>query len=138
MNKEIDLNKLIDKAKEAREQAYAPYSNFLVGAAIVGESGKFYTGCNIENSSFGLSICAERVALFKAVSEGEKKIKMLALVTNTKTLIWPCGGCRQVLSEFGGETQVIVASTDGELLMETSVSDLLPGAFGPTNLPSKA
>ena len=128
MNKEIDLNKLIDKAKEAREQAYAPYSNFLVGAAIVGESGKFYTGCNIENSSFGLSICAERVALFKAVSEGEKKIKMLALVTNTKTLIWPCGGCRQVLSEFNPEMLIVSDNLKGQR-EEKKLSEIFPEAF---------
>ena len=105
--KETDLDRLIDKAKEVRKQAYAPYSNFLVGAAIVGESGKIYAGCNIENSSFGLTICAERVALYKAVSEGVKDIEVLALVTDTQTPVWPCGGCRQVLAEFNRELLIV-------------------------------
>ena len=128
--------KLIAAANEARQWAYAPYSEYKVGAALLTASGRIYDGVNVENAAYPSSICAERVAVFKAVSEGEHEFVAIAVVTaNGGT---PCGSCRQVLSEFGGETQVIVASTDGELLMETSVSDLLPGAFGPTNLPSKA
>jgi cytidine deaminase len=128
--------KLIAAATEARQWAYAPYSEYKVGAALLTASGRIYDGVNVENAAYPSSICAERVAVFKAVSEGEHEFVAIAVVTaNGGT---PCGSCRQVLSEFGGETQVIVASTDGELLMETSVSDLLPGAFGPTNLPSKA
>lgn len=128
--------KLIAAASEARQWAYAPYSEYKVGAALLTASGRIYDGVNVENAAYPSSICAERVAVFKAVSEGEHEFVAIAVVTaNGGT---PCGSCRQVLSEFGGETQVIVASADGELLMETSVSDLLPGAFGPTDLPSKA
>jgi cytidine deaminase len=128
MKKEIDPERLINKAKEAREQAYAPYSNFLVGAAVVGESGRVYTGCNIENSSFGLTICAERVALFKAVSEGENGIKALALATDTQTLIWPCGACRQVLSEFNPEMLIVSGNLKGQR-EEKKLSEIFPEAF---------
>jgi len=127
--------KLIAAALEARQWAYAPYSGYKVGAALLTASGRIYDGVNVENAAYPDSICAERVAVFKAVSEGEREFIAIAVVTaNGGT---PCGSCRQVLSEFGGETQVYIASADGELLMETSVSDLLPGAFGPTDLPSK-
>jgi cytidine deaminase len=128
MKKETNQNSLIDKAKEARKQAYAPYSNFLVGAAIVSKSGKIYAGCNIENSSFGLTICAERVALFKAISEGEKDIQMLALVTDTKTPVWPCGGCRQVLAEFNRELLIVSSNLKGQR-KEKKLSEIFPEAF---------
>lgn len=128
--------KLIAAAIEARQWAYAPYSEYQVGAALLTASGRIYDGVNVENAAYPDSICAERVAVFKAVSEGEREFIAIAVVTaNGGT---PCGSCRQVLSEFGGETQVYIASAEGELLMETSVSDLLPGAFGPTDLPPKA
>jgi len=91
---------LIEKARKAKEFAYSPYSKFPVGAAILAKSGKVYTGCNIENSSFGLSICAERVALFKAVSVGEKEFVKLAVVGPENSSVFPCGACRQVLFEF--------------------------------------
>jgi cytidine deaminase len=127
---------LIAAAIEARQWAYAPYSEYKVGAALLTASGRIYDGVNVENAAYPASICAERVAVFKAVSEGEREFTAIAVVTaNGGT---PCGSCRQVLSEFGGEVQVYLASADGELLMETSVSDLLPGAFGPIDLPSKA
>jgi len=127
--------KLIAAAIEARQWAYAPYSEYKVGAALLTASGRIYDGVNVENAAYPDSICAERVAVFKAVSEGEHEFIAIAVVTaNGGT---PCGSCRQVLSEFGGETQVYIASAEGELLTETSVSDLLPGAFGPTDLPSK-
>jgi cytidine deaminase len=127
--------KLIAAAIEARQWAYAPYSEYKVGAALLTASGRIYDGVNVENAAYPDSICAERVAVFKAISEGEHEFIAIAVVTaNGGT---PCGSCRQVLSEFGGETQVYIASAEGELLTETSVSDLLPGAFGPTDLPSK-
>jgi cytidine deaminase len=133
MKKEIDLDSLTDQAKEARKQAYAPYSNFLVGAAIVGESGKIYAGCNIENSSFSLTICAERVALFKAVSEGEKDIEVLALVTDTQTPVWPCGGCRQVLAEFNQELLIVSSNLKGQR-EEKKLSEIFPEAFDKQSL----
>jgi cytidine deaminase len=127
--------KLIAAAIEARQWAYAPYSEYKVGAALLTASGRIYDGVNVENAAYPDSICAERVAVFKAISEGEHEFIAIAVVTaNGGT---PCGSCRQVLSEFGGETQVYIASAEGELLTKTSVSDLLPGAFGPTDLPSK-
>jgi cytidine deaminase len=128
--------KLIAAATEARQWAYAPYSKYKVGAALLTASGRIYDGVNVENAAYPSSICAERVAVFKAVSEGEHEFVAIAVVTSNGGT--PCGSCRQVLSEFGGETQVLLASTDGELLMETTVSDLLPGAFGPTDLTPKA
>lgn len=128
--------KLIAAATEARQWAYAPYSKYKVGAALLTASGRIYDGVNVENAAYPSSICAERVAVFKAVSEGEHEFVAIAVVTTNGGT--PCGSCRQVLSEFGGETQVLLASTDGELLKVTSVSDLLPGAFGPTDLTPKA
>jgi cytidine deaminase len=128
MKKENDLDRLIEKAKEARKKAYASYSNFLVGAAVIGGSGKIFTGCNIENSSFGLTICAERVALFKAVSEGEKEVKILALVTDTQTPVWPCGACRQVLAEFDRELLIVSSNLKGQK-EEKKLSEIFPEAF---------
>ncbi len=114
-------------AKEAKERAYAPYSNFKVGAVVESESGKIYTGSNIENSSFGLSICAERVAIFKAVSDGETKFKRLAVVADTKDPVSPCGACRQVMAEFGN-FEVVLANENGSVKI-TNVDELLPGSF---------
>ncbi|WP_456398487.1 cytidine deaminase [Mesoaciditoga sp.] len=118
---------LIEIAKKARENAYAPYSNFKVGAALETKSGKIYTGANVENSSFGLSMCAERIAIFKAVSEGEREFKRLAVIANTKDVVSPCGACRQVMAEFGN-FEVVLANTSGKIKI-TDVSSLLPGAF---------
>jgi len=136
----IDLNDadrqaLIDLANEARRRAYAPYSNYLVGAALRTSSGRIFTGVNVENAAYPTSICAERVAIFKAVSEGEKNFEVLAVVTpNGGT---PCGSCRQVMAEFGLETIVLVADGDGHLIQETTVAGLLPGAFTPKDLKGK-
>ncbi len=123
----LTVQELIKKAKEAKEKAYAPYSGFKVGAAVEAESGIIYTGCNVENSSFGLSMCAERIAIFKAISEGERKFKKIAVVANTKGPVSPCGACRQVMAEFGN-FDVILANDDGEI-EQTTVDQLLPGAF---------
>lgn len=125
--------KLIEAASAARGWAYVPYSHYAVGAALLTASGKIYDGCNIENAAYPTTICAERVAVFKAVSEGEREFEAIAVVTaNGGT---PCGSCRQVLAEFGLDTQVLVANEQGKLLIETTVRDLLPGAFTPRDLP---
>jgi len=123
---------LIDLAKEASRRAYAPYSNYRVGAALRTRSGRIFTGCNIENAAYPTSICAERVAIFKAVSEGEMKFDVVVLVTpNGGT---PCGACRQVMAEFGLDTVVLIADGAGLLVQETTVAGLLPGAFTPKDL----
>ena len=110
----LTIQELINKAKEAKKYAYDPYSKFEVGAALETESGKIYTGCNVENSSFGLSMCAERVAIFKAVSDGETKFKRIAIVADTKDPVSPCGACRQVMSEFG-DFEVILSNENGRI-----------------------
>ena len=123
----VNREELVEMAKRARENAYAPYSNFRVGAVILTESGEIYTGCNIENSSYGLSICAERVALFKAVSEGHRRFKAVAVVADTEEPVRPCGACRQVLWEFG-DMEVIMANLKGDVEV-ARLSELLPEAF---------
>ena len=124
--------KLIHQAREARQRAYAPYSNYLVGAALVSRSGRFFTGANVENAAYPTSMCAERVAVFKAVSEGEREFIAIAVVTANGGS--PCGACRQVLAEFGLHITVLVADSDGRLLQESTLQELLPGAFGPGSL----
>lgn len=123
---------LIRLAQEARPQAYAPYSHYLVGAALLTASGKMYSGVNIENAAYPSGICAERVAVFKAVSDGEKQFQALAVVT--KNGGFPCGACRQVLAEFGLDTLILIANEEGKLLRETSLEALLPKAFLPIHL----
>ena len=125
-------DELIALAARAREKAYAPYSKYAVGAALLAKSGKVYTGCNVENASYSLTNCAERTAVFKAVSEGEREFEAIAVVTaNGGT---PCGACRQVLAEFGLDIRVLIATPD-RIVSERTVSDLLPGAFRPQDLP---
>ena len=124
---------LIDFANEARRRAYAPYSNYLVGAALRTKSGRIFTGCNVENAAYPTGMCAERVAVFKAVSEGEREFEVIAVATSNGGS--PCGGCRQVLAEFGLDTIVLIADSQGRLVQETSVGKLLPGAFTPKDLP---
>jgi cytidine deaminase len=124
--------KLVDKAREARRWAYAPYSRYTVGAALLTNSGRIYDGVNVENAAYPTSMCAERVAVFKAVSEGEREF--LAIVVATANGGSPCGACRQVLSEFSPETRVILVNGDGKITQEGSVADLLPGAFRPSDL----
>jgi len=125
-------NKLIRVALEARKWAYAPYSKYPVGAALLTFSGRIYDGVNVENAAYPTGICAERVAVFKAVSEGESKFEAIAVVSENGGT--PCGACRQVLSEFGLETTVLIADEKGNLLQELSLAELLPGAFGPGDL----
>lgn len=126
---------LIRRAIEAREMAYAPYSYYAVGAALLTESGRIFTGVNVENAAYPASICAERVAVFKAVSEGERRFEAIAIVTANGGM--PCGSCRQVLAEFGLETRVLIADDRGTLLREMELADLLPESFGPQNLTGK-
>jgi cytidine deaminase len=119
---------LYDKAVEARTKAHAPFSKFKVGAALRTESGRIYTGCNVENASYGLTICAERVAIFKAVSEGEKRFTALCVVADTDELTPPCGACRQIIWEFCGDIPVTMANLAGKSL-EFSMGALLPHPF---------
>jgi cytidine deaminase len=124
---------LIESARQVRAWAYVPYSHYSVGAALLTASGKIYDGVNIENASFPLTICAERTAVYKAVSQGEKAFIAIAVVTDNAGT--PCGACRQVLAEFGLDTLVIIADKDGVVKMEKTVAELLPGAFTPADLP---
>lgn len=123
---------LIDLGNEARQRAYAPYSNYRVGAALRTKSGKIYTGVNVENAAYPVTMCAERVAIFKAISDGEKEFDAISVVTDNGGS--PCGSCRQVLAEFGLDITVLIADGDGNLVQETSVQELLPGAFTPKDL----
>jgi cytidine deaminase len=123
---------LIDLANEARRRAYVPYSNYPVGAALRTKTGRIYTGVNVENAAYPQTMCAERVAIFKAVSEGEMEFEVIAVVTNNGCS--PCGGCRQVMAEFGLDTVVLFGNGQGELVKETTVNDLLPEAFTPKHL----
>jgi cytidine deaminase len=124
--------RLIDLAKEARAKAYAPYSSYQVGAALLTASGKFFTGCNVESAAYPTSMCAERVAVFKAVSEGEQEFVAIAVVSSNGGT--PCGACRQVLAEFGLETKVVIADAEGQVKQEAELAELLPRAFGPGDL----
>ncbi len=123
---------LIGMAQEARRRAYAPYSNFPVGAVLRTRSGRLFTGCNVENAAYPSSICAERTAIFKAVSEGEKDFDVIVVVSSGAGT--PCGSCRQVMAEFGLDTLVLVADEEGRLSLETTVAGLLPEAFTPEKL----
>ena len=122
-----DYKQLIGLANDARRHAYAPYSNYTVGAALRTKTGRVYSGVNVENAAYPTGICAERVAVFKAVSEGERDFEVIAVVTDYGGS--PCGACRQVLSEFGLDTVVLIADGDGKLSKETTVRNLLPEAF---------
>jgi len=119
---------LIEAAGLAREHAHAPYSKFRVGAAVRAPSGRFYTGCNVESASYGLTLCAERVAIFKAVSEGERGFEAIAVVADTASLTPPCGACRQIIWEFGGDAEIILANLEGKVEIHRA-SALLPRPF---------
>jgi cytidine deaminase len=123
---------LIDLANTARQHAYTPYSNYPVGAVVRTKTGRLYTGVNVENAAYPQTMCAERVAIFKAVSEGEKEFELIAVVTDNGGS--PCGGCRQVMAEFGLDTIVLLADGTGKLVKETTVRELLPEAFTPDRL----
>lgn len=124
---------LVDLANTARERAYVPYSGYRVGSSLRTRSGRIFTGINVENAAYPQTMCAERVAMFKAVSEGEMDFEVITVVTDNGGS--PCGGCRQVMAEFGLDTIVIMADGKGRIVQEITVKDLLPGAFTPEKLP---
>ena len=119
---------LIKLAFKAKENSYAPYSNFHVGAALLCEDGSVFSGCNIENGSFGATNCAERTAIFKAVSEGKRNFKKIAIVSDSEDYTYPCGICRQVMSEFSKDFEVVMANNKGEYIVE-NLSEILPHMF---------
>ena len=125
-----ELGKL---AAEMRSRSYIPYSHYAVGAALLTKDGRIFTGCNIENAAYPVTICAERTAIFKAVSEGVRDFEAIAVATEDGQG-YPCGSCRQVMAEFALDMDVMLADAAGNITVETSVSDLLPGAFTPKNL----
>jgi cytidine deaminase len=125
---EESLQELLETAKSARLRSVAPFSNFLVGAAVKTEDGKVYTGCNIESASYGLTVCGERVAIWKALSEGDKHFTELAIVADTETLTPPCGTCRQIIWEFCRDATIILGNLSGESQV-VSIRELLPRAF---------
>ncbi|MBN2556861.1 MAG: cytidine deaminase [Anaerolineales bacterium] len=129
-------NELIERAIQIRERAYAPYSGYAVGAALLAKNGKIFTGVNVENAAYPASICAERTAVFKAVSEGEKAFIAIAVATDNAGS--PCGSCRQVLSEFGLDMLVYMVDPEGNIREEATVQELLPFAFQPSDLPGGA
>jgi cytidine deaminase len=127
MIKEAELQKLIQAAIDVRQRAYAPYSHYSVSAALLTQEGNIYTGVNVENAVYPLTMCAERTAVFQAVAEGEQAFRAIAVVTDNGGS--PCGSCRQVLTEFGRDIEVFLIDADGNLIRETSVEELLPDAF---------
>lgn len=132
---ESTIKLLIKRAIQARENAYAPYSKFKVGAAVLNEDGEVYTGCNIENAAFSVTICAERTAIFKAISTGKKKFRAIAIVADTPTgVCMPCGSCRQVIAEFFDVRDVIICANIKGEYKEYTVAQILPGAFTPKDL----
>jgi cytidine deaminase len=125
----MNYSELIQIANDVKLKAYAPYSHFRVGAALLGESGDIYTGVNVENASYGLTNCAERTAVFKAVSEGETKFKTIVLTSDAEDFITPCGACRQVMMEIcGKDLEVVMTNRDNEIRI-LPLSDLLPNSF---------
>ena len=128
-----DYDALITAAKQARENAYAPFSNFRVGAAVRAKSGRIHTGCNVENATLGLTCCAERVAIFKAVSEGERGFDAIAVVTDVDRLTPPCGACRQLIWEFCGDVPVILSNLKGKTEI-IAMRELFPKPFDSSNL----
>ena len=127
------IDGLVGAARGARERAYAPYSGFLVGAAILADDGRVFTGVNVENASYPLSVCAERTAVQRGVAEGARRFSAVAVVASNDEPTWPCGGCRQVLLEFGAD-MVVVSEGLGGSRMERPLRELLPDAFGPDKL----
>ncbi|MUK87302.1 cytidine deaminase [Ornithinibacillus sp. L9] len=130
----MSYNTLIEEAKKIREQAYVPYSKFPVGAALLTKSGKVYTGCNIENAAYPVTCCAERVAIFKAIADGEKEFTEMAVVANTERPVPPCGSCRQVMAEFFNSEMFIHLTNLKDDVKSVKMKDLLPFSFQPTDL----
>lgn len=131
----MDAKELMKMAIEARQNAYAPYSHFAVGAALLAESGKVYTGCNIENASYGLTCCAERNAIFAAVGAGERRFKMLAVAADSPEPVAPCGACRQVIAEFG--IPLVIMGNLKEKTKTMTAEELLPYGFGQESMNNK-
>ncbi|PTX92649.1 cytidine deaminase [Opitutus sp. ER46] len=129
----VVIRRLETAARKAAKASYSPYSRFPVGAAILTDSGKVFTGCNVENASYGLCNCAERTAIFTAAAAGERGLRAVVVYTPTKTTTAPCGACRQVINEFGPDA-IVISICDGKERTEQSLSALLPDAFGPKNL----
>ncbi|PLS15194.1 cytidine deaminase [Bacillus sp. M6-12] len=130
----MEIEALIQEANIARDKAYVPYSKFKVGAALLTEDGKVYHGCNIENAAYSMTNCAERTALFKALSEGDRRFTMIAVVADTERPVPPCGACRQVIAELcPKEMKVVLTNLKGDI-KELTVDELLPGAFSPEDL----
>ncbi|SDY52078.1 cytidine deaminase [Evansella caseinilytica] len=130
----MDSKTLVEEAKKAREKAYVPYSNFPVGAALLAKNGMVYHGCNIENAAYSMCNCAERTAIFKAVSDGIREFSMLAVIADTEEPVSPCGACRQVISELlADDVKIFLANMKGDV-SEWTVKELLPGAFSPKDL----
>lgn len=127
-----ERERIIKSAMRVRHFAYAPYSHYQVGAALLTRSGRIFTGVNVENAAYPAGICAERTAIFKAITAGEKDYIAMAVVTENGGT--PCGSCRQVMAEFSLEMSVIVLDETGKIVLDTTVADLLPGAFGPNDL----
>ncbi len=124
---------LVERALEMRRFSYAPYSHFRVGAALECEDGSVYTGCNVENAAYGSSLCAERTALVKAVSESRRRFVRLAVAGDSADYCWPCGACRQMLREFGTDLEVLAANREGDYV-SVPLEELLPRSFGPETL----
>lgn len=123
------IQQAINQAKKVRENAYAPYSNFKVGASVIMKSGNIYTGCNIENSSFSLTCCAERVAIFNAIANDETDFDCLVVTANTEEPVSPCGACRQVMSEFFNEQTEIYLMNSSDSIKKVNIEQLLPSSF---------
>ncbi|MBZ5554737.1 MAG: cytidine deaminase [Acidobacteriia bacterium] len=136
MRKPIPVKQLVEIARKARERAHAPFSRFKVGAALVAGDGRVFTGCNVENATYGLTICAERVAIFKAVSEGADRFQQIAVVTATKHLTPPCGACRQIIWEFCGDIPVVLSNLEGKT-EQFRMSKLFPRPFDQSFLKKK-
>ncbi|HEX2906443.1 MAG TPA: cytidine deaminase [Phototrophicaceae bacterium] len=132
MTTDKEVQRLVELAVKASQKAYAPYSHYPVGAALRAKDGTIYTGCNVENAAYPATICAERTALVKAVSEGQHEFDLLVVVTRTSGS--PCGVCRQMLFEFAPDLPVIIGDLDGQIHAECRLSDLLPRGFGPQHL----
>jgi cytidine deaminase len=130
---ETILQELIAKAKDVSKHAYCPYSGFPVGAALLTDSGAVFAGCNVENASYGLTICAERNAVFQMAAQAKRRIKVVVVYTPTQKPASPCGACRQVINEFGPEAR-LVSVCDGPVRIDTTLDKLLPSAFGPENI----
>lgn len=125
----MDYTKLLEMAEEAKEKAYVPYSNFKVGAALLTKSQKIYTGCNVEVASYGATNCAERTAIFKAVSEGEREFEAIAIASSNEDETFPCGICRQVIVEFGKDIKIILGNSKKGVVKVYDINELLPHSF---------